>query len=168
MYLSLPYIAGFFDGEGSVGVYCRKDRSCFHLRTQLVQNASAVSIQIMDSLVLRFGGHYTRKPSKEGRFKLNWQLSSDNAARFLSQIEPYLLLKRPQVNLALAWQRSRPVQTRRANGQIRPWGKQFADYSYMVSCRLKAMKKDIEQVMANQADLVDIQVELTPMAVIKG
>lgn len=37
------YIAGFFDGEGSIGIY-KNGRGMHYLRTQLTQNSSITSL----------------------------------------------------------------------------------------------------------------------------
>ena len=49
--ITKQYIAGFFDGEGSIGIYNRKDRyngAC--LRTQLTQNKTKESFLILSFL----------------------------------------------------------------------------------------------------------------------
>lgn len=43
----IEYLAGFFDGEGSVGIYTN-GRGLFHLRTQLTQNVGKHSTRLVD------------------------------------------------------------------------------------------------------------------------
>ena len=57
--MNLSYIAGFFDGEGSIGVYHHVNNGVqtgFHLRVQLRQNKTKPSSQLLRELVARFGG----------------------------------------------------------------------------------------------------------------
>lgn len=100
------YLAGFFDGEGSIGVY-RGSNGAFFLRTQLTQVQSGITRSLLDSFRKDFGGSISHQTTPSGRGKLNWQLNSDSAAYFLSVIEPHLFLKREQAQLAIWWQANR-------------------------------------------------------------
>lgn len=49
------HIAGFFDGEGSIGVYHHVNNGVqtgFHLRVQLRQNKTELSSQLFDGLLV--------------------------------------------------------------------------------------------------------------------
>jgi hypothetical protein len=122
--LRAEYIAGFFDGEGSVGVY-RNGRGTYHLRTQLTQNVSPLVTELLMGLREEFGGNLSKQRTTHG-VKYNWQLNSGKAVTFLATIEPMLLLKKEQANVAIAWWQT--VARRQADGPV-------------VCSTLKALKK---------------------------
>ncbi len=112
----LHYIAGFFDGEGSIGVY-RDGRGRHHLRTQLAQNVTPVSSSLFESFKHRWGGNLSLDHNRKGSC-FNWQLNSSTAVRFLMDIHPYLILKKEQALLALMWQGGRPEAGRNEKGHF--------------------------------------------------
>ena len=165
--MNINYIAGFFDGEGSIGIY-KNGNGLFHLRTQLTQNCGRLSKLIMDYLVLSFGGHYSKQITLSGGIKFNWQLSSMPAMRFLTVIEPHLILKRDQATFAIAWQTNRPLPSRDRLGRIKKYDVDSA-FDEKVSLLMKALKKkDIDVVMENQKDLVEVVHTLKQVMCIKG
>jgi hypothetical protein len=162
-----PYIAGFFDGEGSIGIY-KNGQGVFHLRTQLTQNVGAKSKELMQAMVDQFGGHFSKQKTLSGGEKYNWQLSSLPAMRFLKHIAPYLHLKESQALLAIIWQEQRPVPSRDARGRLKPYivDKKVDEQVAKVMKELK--HADIDVVMANQADLVKPVHTLKQFLCIKG
>jgi hypothetical protein len=170
--VSIEYIAGFFDGEGSIGIYSRKDRTGgFCLTTQLTQNVSNEVIQIIFSLQHTYGGNVSYQKTLSGNTKVNWQLSSNKAMEFLKVIEPHLILKREQALIAINFQENRQPVTRDSNGRIRGLSEESI-LSYVKAAeqikKLKHPSQNIDEVMANQADLVTPIVKLRPLAVVKG
>lgn len=112
----LEYIAGFFDGEGSIGVY-PDGRGRQHLRTQLAQNVTPASEMLFEYLQARWGGNLGRDHNRIGTC-FNWQLNSDGAARFLSSIRPLLILKKQQAVIASLWYSFRPPAERNEKGHF--------------------------------------------------
>jgi hypothetical protein len=98
----IRWVAGFFDGEGSVGIY-KNGKGYYHLRTQLVQRKTKMSVIVADKLKGRFGGNYSFQPCGNGNFKYNWQLNSQKALRFLRAVLPHSVLKRPQIVIAIQY-----------------------------------------------------------------
>lgn len=131
----LQYIAGFFDGEGSVGLY-KNGRGTYHLRVQVVQNVTRDSVELFEELQSEYGGWWS--PVK-GKKAANWQLNGDNAERFLRAVQPHVRLKKDQVNLALYWlvQRERP--SRDTKGRMRRYERRGNDL--VVSQALKELKR---------------------------
>ena len=151
----IEYIAGFFDGEGSVGIYAN-GRGLFHLRTQLTQNVGKHSTRLADMLVSRFGGHYSMNLTLSGYTNFNWQLSSTPALRFMEQIEPKLLLKKEQVRIAIGWQRQRPLPSRDERGRMKKYAVDHA-FDERVSLLVKALKKtDLDHLIAEDPSLWDL------------
>ena len=79
--ISLAYIAGFFDGEGSIGIYKNSNKSTpgYGLRTQLVQNKRLGSTKLMKFLKDKFGGNLSEQITISGDTKYNWQLNAEKA-----------------------------------------------------------------------------------------
>jgi hypothetical protein len=168
--ITLKYIAGFFDGEGSIGIYYRqKTKDRFHLRTQLTNNKNQEAQKLMSYLMDKFGGNLSEQITLSGRVKYNWQLNSDKAVYFLKKIEPYLIFKKNQAIIAINWQGQRPKPIRDSRGRIQVKRKRTVDFDVKVSRLVKALKyKDINVVLKNQKDLIKVAIELLPLAVIKG
>ena len=132
--LRAEYIAGLFDGEGSIGVY-RNGRGTPHLRTQLTQNIYPASTAVLGELLARFGGNLSRIHDKT----FNWQLNGHGANSFLKEIAPFLVLKRNQADLAIEWQSKKPLQLQRGTGG-RILKTDVTQYDLDVEASLKAMK----------------------------
>ncbi len=168
--ISKQYIAGFFDGEGSIGIYKRKDRyngAC--LRTQLTQNKTKESCYILAYLKDKYGGNITEQKTLSGGVKYNWQLNAKGIPIFLRDILPYLILKKHQALLALYWLENKPKIKRDGRGRVIEFTGNEIKFTKNIVDAMKALKhKDISEVMENQKDLVEILVELTPLGVIKG
>jgi hypothetical protein len=103
--LKAEYIAGFFDGEGCVGIYFNGSKNP-HLKAQITQNDSPECRELLADIIQQFGG------ALSGKKALHWQLHGAQCVSFLTAIEPHLRLKRIQVQICLAWQSQRPAGTR--------------------------------------------------------
>ncbi len=168
--ITKQYIAGLFDGEGSIGIYNRKDRyngAC--LRTQLTQNKTKESFLILSFLKSKYGGNLSEQKTLSNGIKYNWQLNPKGVEKFLRDIQPYLILKNTQAQLALYWLKNRPKVKRDKGGKVVKFKGNEIEFTRKIVMSMKALKKeDIDVVMENQRDLVEIMVELKPLAVIKG
>lgn len=102
--LELAYLAGFFDGEGSITIlrnnYNRSARRG-NPRYDLCVRISNQYLSILLECQKEFGG------SIGGSQKCNafyWSISSIKAYNFLVIIEPFIKIKKPQLELAKAFQ----------------------------------------------------------------
>jgi len=170
MKISSKYIAGFFDGEGCIGIYNRKDRyngTCS--RIQLTQNKTKESSFILKYLLKKYGGNLSEQKTLSGNIKYNWQLNPKGTENFLKEILPYLILKRKQALLILMWIKNRPKIKRGKNARVIKYSKEEILYTQNVIKLMKKLKRgDIDMVMENQKDLVKILVKLEPLGVVKG
>jgi hypothetical protein len=98
------YIAGFFDGEGSVNVYFRKahnGRRYGRLTARLSQNDPAVLrwVQEVTGLGTVHVGQHTslHKPNPNHM----WVVVCEEARRFLPLVRPFLIVKAAAVDRAL-------------------------------------------------------------------
>jgi len=104
----LAYIAGFFDGEGSITIHQNGGKAP---RGKSPNHMLQVSIGNTNPLVLRwlheeFGGSYClrRRPSERHRTCHQWIVRAHEALVFLIAIEPFLKMKKEQCNVALEFQ----------------------------------------------------------------
>lgn len=94
--LKIEYIAGFFDGEGSVGIY-KGAHGHPQLRVQIGQRTD--SVFILEMIKVGYGGHISYRDRSA-----NWQIQGRSAQRFLQDIVQHLILKKTQAELAIEYQ----------------------------------------------------------------
>jgi hypothetical protein len=98
--LSSEYVAGFFDGEGCVNLTVKGRARQVALRVMVVNTEP----MILALLHAQYGGRIP-KPRQVG--KETWKffgvlvLTDYAAIRFLEDIAPFVILKKPQIELAL-------------------------------------------------------------------
>ena len=101
-----PYLAGFFDGEGSISITARKSARSRSLVYRLQVSVSNTDPQNLRLLRRAWGGEiYVQRAYLDNRHKricYAWHLivRATNPV-FLKEIIPYLKMKRPQAELAL-------------------------------------------------------------------
>jgi len=101
--LRVAYLAGVFDGEGTVGFYFMKGTG----RTGLGQWVISTSVsmcckEVLEEFVEVFDGKIYPCNRKGGvRPVYNWQLKVSRVEPFLQDIIPYLIEKKEQALLAI-------------------------------------------------------------------
>lgn len=99
--LDLAYIAGFIDGEGSIGLYKRTPRGD-HNPEYIVQiTIVQVEKEVLEYIKSFFGGCLSKKKIYSDKHRQSYQLkfTHNKAVEFAEQIEPYLIIKREQAKL---------------------------------------------------------------------
>lgn len=103
--LFLAWAAGFFDGEGCVLVERGVMPTCrAGFRTVLTASIAQTSLPCLEALKARFGGTIRTIKHKTGtRWAVAhmWRVQNLAARAFLVAVQPYTLVKRTQVDLAL-------------------------------------------------------------------
>lgn len=94
----LAYMAGFFDGEGYVGISSdkpawKKGGVYYRMRVNVTQKDPTVLLNFKNI----YGGTLTK--GNDGVWK--WYIDGKKACAFLSDIMPYLIIKKEQAKLAL-------------------------------------------------------------------
>jgi hypothetical protein len=112
----LAWLAGFFDGEGSVGVYevfkakegCKQRSRGSFLKVCIVQ---AVPEPLVWCKTIWGGRLQKRKQSpkaiKNSGCVYQWDISNAKALPFLEAICPYVKVKKSQVDLAIQFQKTK-------------------------------------------------------------
>lgn len=105
--MECAYAAGFFDGEGTIGIR-RGHFAKSHNRRwyQLYAGVVNTNVAIVEWFCGRWKGIVSHSPPSAPTSKPSdrWQLSGVNAQKFLVDVLPHLLVKRPQAELGLAFQ----------------------------------------------------------------
>lgn len=99
--VSIPYTAGFLDGEGCVGLSIARGRGNLRLHVDIANTQRAVLSKLQE----RWGGSVSRLSRGSERRKKSYYLrvSGHGAVRLLQAVFPYLLVKRRQALLAFKW-----------------------------------------------------------------
>lgn len=96
----LEYFAGFFDGEGSCGIYDSAKRKQTVFRVSLCNNDPRPLAEAKS----RFGGVVRsrfRRQRNETKNNYEWYIYGKNAERFLQAIRPFVLVKGEQIDVFL-------------------------------------------------------------------
>lgn len=105
----LAWAAGFFDGEGCVMVEKSKEVACKHgFRTSLHTTVTQTSKPCLDLFAERFGGSVVTSENRTpaGRrwaVQYRWVARNEVALAFLREIEPFVIVKKSQVQAALLY-----------------------------------------------------------------
>jgi hypothetical protein len=104
--LILSYMAGFFDGEGYVGILKRKKKTAQSVSHYVVLSLGQKDGATMDWIVNNFGGRIHRVKF-DGSYQ--WMCSDKKAYEVLKEITPFLKYKKPQAELAIKFYEERIV-----------------------------------------------------------
>ena len=104
----LAYSAGIIDGEGTITLVGYKGRYKGQLsksvKYQICIIVTHTDSNLVNFLKVNFGGVLTKLKIRPGcRQTWRWHISSRKAAKLLFDLKPYLLVKLPQAELALAF-----------------------------------------------------------------
>lgn len=103
----LAYTAGIIDGEGNIGIYPNTTKNgypVFRLRVR-VNNTNEWIIHWLQE---KYAGSIGITSRKENSYRWKdawwWTVSCRKAGEFLEAIFPYLIIKKPQAELAIKFQ----------------------------------------------------------------
>lgn len=106
--MDIHYVAGLFDGEGYVRVNKWIKPNSTHIRYNLFVGLNMTYRPVIEMLHAQFGGglHSSRKDLRnpKQRVLFCWMVASQCAATFLRAIQPHVIVKKDQVDLALEFQ----------------------------------------------------------------
>lgn len=105
----LAWVAGFFDGEGSVIVeYSKSPESSRGWRTSLHATLTQTSLPCLELVQAKLGGTIKTSDNRTAdtrRWAVQyiWSVRNQNAIEFLQKIYPYSVVKKEQIGLALTY-----------------------------------------------------------------
>ena len=90
--ISIEYLAGFFDGEGNVGRYRKKDKTWRYNKIRIANTHE----DILKFIQKTFGGYiYSKKVYKKNDKPCwDWQLFSRNALPLVKELYPLCVVKK--------------------------------------------------------------------------
>ena len=102
--LDCAYVAGYFDGEGSISIatpYSKRNDKRYH---RLHVSITSTDFETLDWFQQHFGGVVTSHRLGVGNAKpsARWQVTGQIAEQFIRTIIPYLRHKRERAEIALA------------------------------------------------------------------
>lgn len=109
--ITLAYLAGFVDGEGSIAIGISRQRTSkggkLKRRWYLRFSVHQLDPRPLRMLLGRFGGSlrqhgYKKMPEKRRLYE--WVASSDMAYRAIKELRPYLVVKDQEADLAIRFQ----------------------------------------------------------------
>jgi len=109
----LAYVAGLFDGEGSIYIAINKPKPKFHTKSPNHWLGAAIgntNRPLVDWLKAEFGGHIVKGGGghvKRQQAYWIWVVSSTQALTFLKRLYPYLRIKKEQAKLGIEFQNQR-------------------------------------------------------------
>lgn len=142
----VTYAAGLFDGEGMVRI--NRYRRTGHLdRFALSVMIGMCNPDAILTLRDRFGGslhtNHHEERNQNHRPQYCWFLGSDAAARFLEAIQPYSIIKRLEIEVALEFQRN-----------VRQWAHKLSGHSPHRSPRFWT-HPDAGKIIAERQEMAD-------------
>lgn len=114
------YFAGIVDGEGCLRIEKNSKRACFSPMITVV-NTNPI---LIDKLHFFFGGYVGSYQYGNSRWKLSyvWRITGSNAIDLLSQLMPYLVVKKAQAEQLMAFWRIHEYYGVRGGGiEPSPW-----------------------------------------------
>jgi len=106
--ISLPYIAGFFDGEGCVCILKVMEKYLARVRTRYILRIyiSNTNLPILKNIQRLLGGYISERPNppKNHLQVYSLTLNCNKAKEFLEKVLPYLIVKKEQAVLAIEFQ----------------------------------------------------------------
>lgn len=106
------YAAGLFDGEGNVRVELDKRPSHKRPDHKLIATISNTNKDVLDLMSNEYGGFvFASKPKRDyHRIPYQWKLTTRSAYLFLKEIEPFVIIKKDQVRIALEFYDKRHLE----------------------------------------------------------
>jgi len=134
----LAYMAGIFDGEGSIGAYkprCNLTKGTYSLGVTIISTDE----WLCHMFRMAFGGSINCRQRRGKQLPVwEWKVQSHRAAEMLKILLPYLHLKRSQAELAIKFQSVKGNRSRRYPNKLTDEERALEQAQAIM---LKAMKK---------------------------
>ena len=141
------YVAGLFDGEGYVRIFkkVRKNHTGYYIAVGL----GMTYYPIIKALHEEYGGSYSENRhdlrNSKNRIQFTWHVHNKIGANFLHRIRPYVVVKKDELEIALALQdhieKNKYISSGRNHMTERKDRDQILAYREDLFQRIKALKK---------------------------
>ena len=95
--LSLEYVAGLLDGEGYVG-FARRITTGGNVGERLSAQITNVYLPVLQQVREQFGGTIIPRDT-DGLKVYTWMIHTNPALAFITQIEPFTVIKKEQIHI---------------------------------------------------------------------
>lgn len=124
--LDLAYIAGFFDGEGSITIHenCKPSPRGKNPNHTMQVSIGNTNPKVLLYLKNKFGGCISyRKPTLKPNHRnvVQWTIRAKLALPFLIAIKPYIQMKKKQINLAIKFQKTKKMNKKILKKKVIIW-----------------------------------------------
>lgn len=104
--LSPQYVAGFFDGEGSVGIYfinTGKESGKVDIKFRVNTRITNTNQEVLQRIKAKYGGAIgsSRRNNSNSKWVYNLEFGREDSERLLIEILPYLIIKRERAKIAI-------------------------------------------------------------------
>lgn len=137
--LEKAYVAGLFDGEGSVYITLHRSKWCRRKqRMDLCCSLNLTNRRTIDYLASIFPSTIVVEPSRRSnrRTTYRWRLYSKRACDFLREIYPYMVLKKNQADVAFKF---RDIQEKQRGKELTEemWNQYLDFYNQLKELKLE-------------------------------
>jgi hypothetical protein len=131
------WLVGLFDGEGSIVIEeITRDGSGFNVKVNISNSNRELLVTIKERLGYGF-------LSKVSNGAARWSCSHDNAKRFLERVQPFVIVKRQKVEIALALLNTVTTGINKLSPEVI-----ILRERYLEAWRLTKVKRDLSAVSA--------------------
>jgi len=133
----LAYLAGLFDGEGCIRIASQKlKRAKQGRQNELVMQVGSSDEWVCQTFKMAFGGSIGTRVAETRTRIWEWKACAKIARSCLEVLLPYLHLKRPQAEIAIAFQKAKKYRGR---------GKFLSDKEWALEEAQRLMVKDMKK-----------------------
>lgn len=145
--IECAYLAGIIDGEGCIGVYFD---SGYYLLRLIITSTSVDWLKNLKSSWGDVGNLFidNKKKKTNHKIKANWVLRGSTAQKILSQVIPYLKIKRTQAEVALQFKSAKNVRDEKTGRFIGTSAEELIRHGE-IATTLKALKRESYQGSVN-------------------
>jgi len=141
--LLYSYLAGYFEGEGSVSIIAHKCESCISNGGKTCTMQATIGSTELDILTIcrkHFGGSICKEDrSKQGNYKdiYRWVVASKKALTFLEELLPYLRTKKKKEAVSIGIK----FQKHKSNGSSKKYSREYFMYEDKLVQKLRKVNK---------------------------
>ena len=151
---NIAYAAGLFDGEGSVDIYkASTSKASKNISLMLRVIITQKDGLIMNWLQDNFGGYVQKNVRPDNNWVYHWDIRSKAAEDFINSIMPFVKIKKPQLELALEFQKKKSeyLHTLKGTQKFRALNAKEIEERLEIKERIKKLKKQYTLYTKNGA-----------------
>ena len=147
------YFAGIIDGEGCIRITTHSKPK----RHLMIVDVANTKPDFINLIRLYYGGYYTEKDDPRSNRQKNYRitLSSVAAKEFLEDIFDYLIIKRPQAELALKFQKTMGYKKGQMPKSVFNLREKYKNMMHQLNIKGAEARSKREEVMSNDSGYIN-------------